>query len=83
MNNRKTFEEILNGKLTIEIYRTTTRPCVLPVFSGLDAVKAWLSDNGGYASLKADYWDGQMTGWTIYRRYPEGHRAAGVIRAAA
>lgn len=80
MKQHQTFSEIENGKLTIELHELHRRPCVLPIVDGLAAAREWIEQHGGCAKLDADYSDGALAGWTIMRKYPEGHRSCGVIR---
>lgn len=89
MNNQKNNERI-TGKLHVSIYAHPTDVCPdrndpatarSSVVVGLDAACAWLTDNGGYASIKADYSGVWISGWSIYRIIAgHGHHCAGYIQ---
>lgn len=89
MKNQKSNDERINGKLHVSIYAHPTDACPdrndpstakSAMVVGLDAARAWLAANGGYASIKASYSGPFISGWDVMRVYPgNGHRAAGHI----
>lgn len=90
MKNQKSNDERINGKLNVSIYAHPTDACPdrndpstakSAVVVGLDAARAWLAANGGYASIKADYSGVWISGWSVYRVIAGyGHRCAGYIQ---
>jgi len=76
---------LISGPLLVTIYaiQPEGKPLKSATVAGLQAARDWLNADGGYAKMKANFRDGQIASWSVYRQDCLGYYCAAHIGPAA